>query len=200
MLLKNFYAKAGKYACAYALALCGLVSFSAHSMPMIDLPPLGVDMEISIVDLNDPVAFGTPIDYQISVTNNGPQNAIDVRFGVATDSPGTILGSDFIDGPAGTCDPLVSLVGLVCQINLIINQDVSILALSFLPDNPGEILQTAFVSSSLGDANEQNNIDTELTRYLGPVSAVPIPPTMWLFGLMLPGLIGFRPGNDLKRS
>jgi hypothetical protein len=157
----------------------------------IDLESTGTDLSVSIFDLIDPVEFGNPINYQITVTNNGPQSANDVLLELGTTANGSIIQNIFTTGPSGLCSPVSSILDLSCQIALLNVGEVSVLDLLFLPTEPGEILFFAAVSSPLTDVDEENNTDSEITLYRNPVSAVPVPAAAWLFGTALIGLVGF---------
>jgi uncharacterized repeat protein (TIGR01451 family) len=130
------------------------------------------DLLISKTDSPDPVAPGSNIAYQLTLSNNGPSNAASATFS-DTLPAGTTFVSLSTTGPWTCTTPAVGATGTVSCTNpsyggvdfftLVVNVDPSVAAGTILTN-------TATLGSATADPNGANNSDTATTT-VGPGSA-----------------------------
>ncbi len=126
------------------------------------------DLEIVKVDLVDPIVLSedepvAEIEYQVTVTNNGPGVAYDV---VVTDTlPGSVT---FVSAESeqGTCAHAAGFV--VCSLGTMEVGDVVVIDIVVQTEEFGEITDfdpdnLVVVESSTKDPNPENNVDDEKT-------------------------------------
>lgn len=126
--------------------------------------PLNVaDVAVTKVDSNDPVMLGDDFAYTITVRNNGPAVATNVRVndtlpeGVSYRA-GTL---QVVGAPAGSCD--VAGNELSCLIASLAVGDEVVITLGVTGDTPGNKVNTVTTRADQQDPNRGNNTDDEET-------------------------------------
>lgn len=134
-------------------------------------PPTGsADLSVTKTDAKDPVQPGAPIDYTITVTNAGPDAAVNT---VLTDK--LPQGTTFVSATtkSGTCTAKGAKV--TCNLGDLTkggSYDTATVSLRVTaPTNAGTISNTADVTSDTADPNKANNSATETTTVAGGGSA-----------------------------
>ncbi|MGI8904928.1 MAG: DUF11 domain-containing protein [Candidatus Sumerlaeaceae bacterium] len=124
----------------------------------------GSDLQITKTDLQDPVAVGSILTYQIDVVNNGPADAQDVVF---TDKLPS--GADFISVSSSASDSCTELDGIVsCNIGTLVNGTSATVLVSVRPNFGGLIANSASARSSTNQSAQlSNNTVTEFTTVTG---------------------------------
>ena len=155
------------------------------------------DLEIAKSDDVDPVVAGDLLTYTVTVTNNGPADALDV---VVTDTlpDGVLFGSTdgcLTEDPGG--NP-------TCSLGAIAAGDSTSYTITVMVDEDtrGTIINTATVDSATVDPNVDNNSTSEETTVVidpnggpgpGPIpTPIPEPGTFLLIGLGLIGILTLR--------
>jgi uncharacterized repeat protein (TIGR01451 family) len=127
-------------------------------------PTTSADLAITISDSPDPVNVGASLSYTLTISNGGPNTAINL---VVTDTL-----------PSGVTVQSMSLSGWACsqsgqtvtctRPSLDANATSSITINATAPSQPGTIVDQAAVTSSTNDPNTTNNTDTESTTVVAP--------------------------------
>ena len=120
------------------------------------------DVAITKTLLTNPIVAGQPVTYEISVTNNGPNDAPDVVFS-DTLPPGTSFLSG-VPPPGGTCSVTpegdLTIVGCSLDVLAVGETLTGSLTIATSPDLTGTLANTAFVGSGALD-NELVNEGSE---------------------------------------
>ena len=126
------------------------------------------DLSLTKADAPDPVPVGGNLTYTVTVTNNGPGDALDV---VLTDA--LPAGSTFVSASPGapTCTPAGGVV--TCNLGAVANGASEIVTIVVTHDTAEIITNTASVTSTSPDAVAGNNEGTEVTTVED--SPTPIP-------------------------
>ena len=121
------------------------------------------DLSVATSETPDPVRIGNTLSYTLSVANNGPTPATNVKV-VDTLPAGTSFVS--AGGTGWTCDPVdpVDLV-VTCHMPSLANASSApaITIAAIAPGTAGNITNTATVSSATSDPNLANNTATTVT-------------------------------------
>ncbi len=126
--------------------------------------PLEADLGVTKTDLQDPVETDGPIDYTVTITNNGPAAATGVNV-TDTMSAGTITGA-FASG--GSCSGAGTST-LQCTYPSIASgaiMEISITANA--PTSPGTVTNTVTIQADQTDPAMANNTATETTMVQEP--------------------------------
>ena len=124
-----------------------------------NLPP-AADLQIVKTDSQDPATINGSLGYMLDITNNGPDDALNV---VVTDTlPGTVTyqsatpsqGSCSESGGTVTCNLGTIANGGTAEVNILVTA----------PPTPGTITNTASVTSDSDDPDPSNNTDSEDTQ------------------------------------
>ncbi len=149
------------------------------------------DLAISKRIVTSPVIAGQPVEWEITVVNNGPSTAVDTQV-VDTLAAGLTAGSAVIDPADGTC------AGSSCSIPVLTpGQSVTIAVTALLDPNTPDgtsIVNRATAISSTPDPDVTNNAvvtspaEVNATADLAvvltaPVSAVPGTSATWTFSV-----------------
>jgi uncharacterized repeat protein (TIGR01451 family) len=129
-------------------------------------PPIQADLEISKT-VDQPIGNVTvPLTYTISVRNNGPQPAEDVR--VLERLPATVRleTASSGNGDCGAIQPNV----LECTLGTLQPGETGLILIVVTPLEPGSITNSAQVSSVTPDPNSANNI-ASLVSEIAPAPA-----------------------------
>ena len=116
------------------------------------------DLSIQKIDMIDPVTIGDSIHYEITVTNNGPDEANNV---VLTDQlPGEV---EFVSvfSVVGTCSESAGLV--TCSLGNIGNGSTVTATIVVKTTTIGTVINTSSVTTSTTDPNLNNNSETQQT-------------------------------------
>lgn len=119
---------------------------------------LSADLELSLTDSPDPVMVGSPLTYQITVTNHGPLNAADVVLTDALPASVALVSATDSQGVACTGTTTVS-----CELGSIASGGTAAVTIIVTPDTGGTIENTPAVTGSLTDYNLANNSATAST-------------------------------------
>ncbi|MFY9579602.1 MAG: hypothetical protein WAQ33_09785 [Gaiellaceae bacterium] len=119
----------------------------------------GADLTVAKSDSVDPVTVGTKFEYDITVTNNGPDDAVGVYL---RDSLPDGLTLDSSDGASCSRDG-----DLYCRVGDILAKASVTVRLYVHADTPGTFTDTATVSSQ-NDPNLDNNSASESTDVVSP--------------------------------
>ena len=123
------------------------------------------DLAVSIIDSPDPVIAGGQLNYDVTITNNGPSTALDVTLENDLSSDVTYLGATISNG-SGSCI-LLNGITLSCDLNDLIPGAFVTVFIDVLVDPSvphGTVLfNTATTSSTVSDSNPTNNSVTEDT-------------------------------------
>ena len=119
------------------------------------------DLSVTKADSPDPVLVGNQLTYTVTITNNGPSDAIDV---VVTDTPPrqAVLGS--ATASLGTCLETSEVV--ICDIGTLANGDSVTLTLTVTPSaevGGTTITNTVNVASGVSDPDAGNNTASQST-------------------------------------
>jgi uncharacterized repeat protein (TIGR01451 family) len=115
------------------------------------------DLEITLVDLTDPVTIGNILTYKGTLTNRGPDNATDVKVNITLPAETTFLntsGSMTVNGRYITGNPGTVVSGAILDVFVNVTVD------SF---GIGVLNCTGFVTSITPDAGVYSNETYELT-------------------------------------
>jgi uncharacterized repeat protein (TIGR01451 family) len=115
------------------------------------------DLEITKVDVTDPISAGELLTYTISVTNNGPQTAADV---VASDV--VPAGTSFVSATGGGTESGGTVTWTIGNMANGASTSVDVTVLVD-PDRTTDLTNTASVAGSTADPDPSNDEDTELT-------------------------------------
>lgn len=133
---------------------------------------LRADLAIAKTDLADPLMIGQPVNYQILVTNNGPNEATGVSITEKL-PPNSMLVS--ATPSVGSCVPTGNTVN--CRLgNLTSDATATVNVIIKSSSNPGTITNVASVRANEPDTTPLNNQDTETTRLVGFRSFTFTPP------------------------
>lgn len=116
------------------------------------------DLSVEKSDSNDPAPTGRNLTYTLTVTNNGPDAALNVQ--VTDPLP---AGMDFVSATAsaGSCGLFGGTV--LCSIGGLVDGATATFTIVVTPRQAGLIPNVASVSSSTGDPVLGNNTSTETT-------------------------------------
>ncbi|MBI5000604.1 MAG: cadherin-like domain-containing protein [Euryarchaeota archaeon] len=120
-------------------------------------PPPQADLEIELTDFTDPVTVGNALTYMGTLTNNGPDNALDVYVNITLPLEVTFLntsGTMNVNGRYITGNP--GFIGSGSSLDVFINVTVD----SY---GSGVLNCTAFVTSTTQDPGAYPNATYELT-------------------------------------
>jgi uncharacterized repeat protein (TIGR01451 family) len=148
-----------------SIALIGLLALAVQSayptQASADSPQ--ADLSVTKNDAADPVIVGSPIDYTIDLTNNGPDLAQNV---VLTDTLPAGVTFNFATITQGSCGIAFPLI--VCQHGPINPGNSVTLTIRVTPHSPGTFTNTVEVTSDTADPNPANNTDSETTTVVSP--------------------------------
>ena len=112
------------------------------------------DLSLTTTDLPDPVVVGNPLIYTITVTNNGPYDALGI---ILTNT--LPAGTTFVSGgwpPANSCSYSSGIV--TCNLGTIpASGTVDVTIIVTAPSSVGTITNSAVVTSLTNDSNPANN-------------------------------------------
>jgi len=181
-----------------AFVLFALLAIGGPSRGSAADPADPADLSLTKSDSADPVTVGATLTYTISVSNAGPDPATNVV--VSDDLPKQL---DFVSAAttSGTCQspPGKGKGGKVdCNLGTLDNGGAATVTITTAASKPGDVSNTATVTSDVADPQASNNSDTELTKVLalpkGLTCANKKPTIVGTTGNDL--LIG-TPGNDV---
>jgi uncharacterized repeat protein (TIGR01451 family) len=136
--------------------------FVAMVLPPPPPPVAGVDLEVSLVELFDPVLPGAGIQYRITALNRGPEQATGVELSSQLPPEAEFLS--VASTPEGVCS--VTLDTLTCLLGALTKDDfASVDVVVRAPLVRGSLLATVTVSGQQVDPDLTNNVDA-VTTYL----------------------------------
>jgi uncharacterized repeat protein (TIGR01451 family) len=142
-----------------AAALPALAGYEGgHPHPGTTSPGASADLSLTKADSPDPVNQGANLTYTISIHNAGPQAATAVS---ATDNLPPDETFQSATPSQGTCN--LSVTTVTCALGAIAANGNATITIVLSATTPGEISNTASVSSAVFDPNSANNSDTEDT-------------------------------------
>jgi hypothetical protein len=139
-----------------------LTSEPAVAVITANEPGEGVDLSLAITDDPDPVVRKQPLTYTLSIANQSPDPANDVRLDVALS--GDVKGTPVVE-PVELCSS--SDTGISCSVvdTLDGNTDMQV-SLSVIPKRPGLFIVEATVSAGGEDPDPGDNTVIEETTIL----------------------------------
>jgi uncharacterized repeat protein (TIGR01451 family) len=159
---------------AFAAAALFLSAFALKSHGQINGLPVGADLGVTKVGSPDPVNAGSDITYTITVFNAGPETADAAALNDALPAGLTFVS---LSSPAGwTCStPAPGSGGTVSctkPVVAISSEDVFTLIAHVPAGTPGNttFTNTALISSSTFDPNDENNSSSAANTVAGPVA------------------------------
>ena len=116
------------------------------------------DLSITKSDSPDPVVVGQPLTYTLTVSSNGPSDALNV---VASDP--LPVGMTFVSAvpSVGSCSLVLTTV--LCDLGTMHSGDVQAVTIVVMPTVDGSVSNTATVSSDTFDPASSNDSATEAT-------------------------------------
>ena len=115
------------------------------------------DLKIAISDSPDPALVGTSVTYTITVTNNGPDAAIDVEL---IDVLPVGVGLVSVAPTTGACSGSSTVV---CDLGDLANGATETVTIVVNILTAGKLTSTATVSSAESDTDPSNNVEQEQT-------------------------------------
>ena len=137
--------------------------------PAPPAPPPSIDVQITKVDLVDPVTVGDEITYVETVTNNGPAGATGV---VVTDPPPSQVTFVSASTTQGGCS--FALPVLTCDLGSLATRASATITLVVRANEAGSVHNEAVVVAREPESNTANNRDDEDTNVRGPL----LPPSV----------------------
>lgn len=117
------------------------------------------DLALRLSDLPDPVQTGGQLTYLLTVTNNGPDAALNVT---ATDTLPAGLTLVSVNTPQGSCN---NVSPLVCNLGTLANKaGATVTILANAPTTTGTLTNQASVTSATPDSQAANNTARQETR------------------------------------
>ncbi|HKT89465.1 MAG TPA: C25 family cysteine peptidase, partial [Candidatus Sulfotelmatobacter sp.] len=113
------------------------------------------DMAIVKSATQNPVLEGNPLTYMLNVTNNGPATATNVT--VADTVPASMIYQSYTT-TQGTCSEAGGTV--TCLLGSMANAGTATITILVIPQQPGQISNTATVAADQVDPNPANNTST----------------------------------------
>ncbi|WP_460526246.1 DUF7933 domain-containing protein [Flindersiella endophytica] len=126
------------------------------------------DLTVDKSDAADPVLLGDTVTYTVAVINHGTDTATDVQLTDTLPADVDLVSTT----PSGDCSANGQTVS--CALGDIPNGETRTVTIVVRPQNPGEIVNTARVSSETADPDESNNTDSETTLVRGTDIAVTV--------------------------
>jgi uncharacterized repeat protein (TIGR01451 family) len=122
-------------------------------------PPEGTaDLSVTKSDQMDPVNVGDDIVYTVTVSNQGPDGATEVR---ATDAVPTGTSFVSVNPSQGSCSESGGTV--TCDLGSLASASTASFTLTVTANQAGQVTNTANVSSDVDDPDSSNNAATEMT-------------------------------------
>ena len=127
------------------------------------------DLSVTQYDNSDPVSLGSNVTYMVSVTNNGPLDATNVKMLETFPEGATLVG---VRLSQGTCTSITEpskgkiktrLIGLDCTIGEMVSGSAATFELEFTLNVAGENINRVSVTSDVDDPDLTNNISSETT-------------------------------------
>ena len=149
-----------------------------------DVPTASADLRITKSSTVTTVVVGATVSFTITVTNQGPDAATDVTVTDALPA-GTTL--DSITPSQGSCTAAVCSLGTIAS-----GSTATITVALVMPSTPGEIINSASVAASTGDADMASNSSTASVLVVAaPATAAAGIPTLseWML-LLLAAMLG----------
>ncbi len=120
--------------------------------------PTGADLEVKMTDDPDPVEAGYYVNFTIEVTNEGPQEATNVKLDVLL--PGNLEFTSIV-ASNGDCSQFASTGS--CELGDLAKGETAVITLVAIAGGLDAVNTTATVTSDLEDPNPVNNSFTENT-------------------------------------
>jgi uncharacterized repeat protein (TIGR01451 family) len=126
------------------------------------------DVAITKTGTPNPVTQGTPLTYTLTVTNNGPASATTVQVMDMLPSSLTYLSSTVTPSSQGTCSEAGASV--TCQLGTMANGATATISILTIPEQAGQITNTAMISADQTDPNATNNTSSWIETVTAPTS------------------------------
>ena len=121
-------------------------------------PPTGADVAITKTDTPDPVQVNQNITYQITVVNNGPQAATNVRVTDPIPASVSFVSATSSQGSCGGTAPVI------CNLGNLANGGTATVTIVVRATAEGVVTNTASVTANETDSNPNNNSSTATTQ------------------------------------
>ena len=129
---------------------------------LVTTPPRA-DLSIVKTDSVDPASSGVPFTYTLTVTNNGPDVAVNTAVTDTLPASVTLISASTTQG---TCAASGQTVG--CELGDLASGALATITITVTPNSGGSITNTASTVSDTADTDNSNNTDTESTTVGGP--------------------------------
>lgn len=134
--------------------------------------PVAADLAVNQTDDPDPVLTGFSVDYDITVSNDGPQDATNVTL------VDTLPSAAFTGATAsqGSCGPETGGT-VTCDLATIASGGTATVTVTVATTTAGTLQNVVDVSADEADPNLANNTDTELTTVADPAADLSVQQT-----------------------
>src|SRR5438034_225684 len=148
-------------AAGFGVGLAGLVDapFGSNDAVLLDVPP-SADIAVAVSDSADPVTLGTQFEYDVTIKNGGPDDAIGVGLREALPSE---IALDSVDGASCNQDG-----AYYCQVGDIRSDESVTVRFTVHGLKPGSFTNAVSVWEQTADPNGDNNSTNETTQIVLP--------------------------------
>ena len=148
-------------AAGFGVGLAGLVDapFGSNDAVLLDVPP-SADIAVAVSDSADPVTLGTQFEYDVTIRNGGPDDAIGVGLREALPSE---IALDSVDGASCNQDG-----AYYCQVGDIRSGESVTVRFTVHGLKPGSFTNAVSVWEQTADPNGDNNSTNETTQIVLP--------------------------------
>jgi uncharacterized repeat protein (TIGR01451 family) len=153
-------------------------------------PDTRADLAVTMTDSADPIPVGSVLTYAITVTNNGPATAAEVRIVDPLPSGLTPTG---VKASQGTC---TSSASVTCSLGSLAASAHATVEISVRPAAAGSLVNTAAVTSTSPDPVATNDSATVDTTVQAPAGAPPTTTGQGPGGLQAPDV---QPPSEVAR-
>jgi len=145
------------------------------------------DLSITVIPSSPSGNINNPVDYTVTITNNGP---ITARGIVVSSTLKSIAPADSVTSTTGECDIDEDGLGFLCEIDSLSAGNTATVTVSVTPLGAARIVNSVSVENGIGDLVQSNN-----TASATVVSVNPAVPRYDIDGDGLSDYVVWRPSN-----